>query len=148
MNHLFMITDLRVFLENEQTMYLPSSIYLLYFVSANASNAGWFVMMFTRLLGCCTGAQRLIPCLVTISWGTRKFQGTNVFVTKEIYSNVHDFVQEVSLKLSPNMTNLRSASGGGQMCLIWQRRDINVQDLLTKVLVWEVFFTSAPFHSW
>jgi hypothetical protein len=53
-----------------------------------------------------------------------------------------------SLKLSPNMTNLKSASGGGQKCLIWQRRNINVQDLLTKVLEWEVFFTSDPFHSW
>jgi hypothetical protein len=41
-----------------------------------------------------------------------------VLVTEEIYTNVHDFVQEVSLKLSLNMTNLRSASGGGQMCLI------------------------------
>ncbi len=104
------------------TYHLPSKICLLCFLSANASNAGWFVMMFTRLLGWCTGAQRLIPCLVTISWGTRKFQGTNVLVTKEIYTNVHDFVQEVSLKLSPNMTNLRSASGGGQMCLIWQKK--------------------------
>jgi hypothetical protein len=37
------------------TYHLPSKICPLGFLSANASNAGWFVMMFTRLLGWCTG---------------------------------------------------------------------------------------------
>jgi hypothetical protein len=95
------------------------------------------------LVGAQVGAQRLIPCLVTISWGTRKFQGTNVLVTEEIYTNVHDFVQEVSLKLSPNMTNLRSASGGGQMCLIWQKKRYQCPRSAHKS-----FSMRSVFHLW